>query len=47
LELFEEEIEIYNSKMRLLNWIMEEISLQKGSYEEIIKKEGQNLPINI
>ena len=47
VELFEEEIEIYNSKMRLLNWLYEEIKLQPSSLREGLKIQGLELPINL
>ncbi len=47
MELFEEEIEIYNAKMRLLNWLFNELKY----HPEIIRKQmiekGQQLPLNI
>ncbi|MGQ4873933.1 MAG: hypothetical protein ACTSVV_06430 [Promethearchaeota archaeon] len=47
MELFEEEIEIYNSKMRLLNWLYEEIKLQPEYMRDILNEKGQKLPINM
>ena len=47
MELFEEEIEIYNSKMRLLNWIYEELKFQPKELREQLNKLGQDLPLNI
>ncbi|MFX1326656.1 MAG: hypothetical protein ACFE91_00740 [Promethearchaeota archaeon] len=46
MELFEEEVEIYNSKMRLLNWLYEEIRLYP-EYKDLINEKGQRLPINV
>jgi hypothetical protein len=47
LEIIEEEIEIYNAKMRLLNWLYDEIRIQTGLSKELLNKKGQKLPINL
>jgi hypothetical protein len=47
MELFEEEIEIYNSKMRLLNWLYEEIKIQNPVSRNLLNEKGQKLPLNI
>ncbi|MHA1147992.1 MAG: hypothetical protein ACTSR8_07070 [Promethearchaeota archaeon] len=47
MELFEEEIEIYNSKMRLLNWLYEEIKLQSVDSKDLLNEKGQKLPLNL
>ncbi|MFX1573341.1 MAG: hypothetical protein ACFFB0_11380 [Promethearchaeota archaeon] len=47
MELFEEEVEIYNSKLRALNWLYNELKLQPDSLREIINEMGQKLPINL
>jgi len=47
MEIIESEIEIYNSKMRLLNWLWDEIKLYDADLEEKINQKGQNLPINL
>jgi len=47
MELFEEEIEIYNSKMRLLNWLYDEIKLQSDISKDFLNEKGQKLPLNI
>ncbi|MHA2390695.1 MAG: hypothetical protein ACXAEX_01895 [Promethearchaeota archaeon] len=47
MELFEEEVEIYNSKMRLLNWLYDEIKIQQGMLKNLINEKGQKLPLNI
>lgn len=46
MELIEEETEIYNSKMRLLIWLYDEIKLYPEKKEEL-NLEGQKLPLNI
>lgn len=46
MELFEMESEIYNSKMRLLMWLYDELKLNPEIKEELHKK-GQNLPLNV
>jgi len=47
MELFEVEIEIYNSKMRLLNWLYDEIKLQSDISKDFLNEKGQKLPLNI
>ena len=47
MELFEEEIEIYNSKMRLLNWLYDEIKLQSNLSKDLLNEKGQKLPLNL
>ncbi|MBD3213920.1 MAG: hypothetical protein GF311_15020 [Candidatus Lokiarchaeota archaeon] len=47
MEILESEMEIYNSKMRLLNWLWDEIKLFNSELKEQINQKGQNLPINI
>ncbi len=46
MELIEEETEIYNSKMRLLIWLYDELKLYPDLREELNMK-GQKLPLNI
>ncbi len=47
MELLEEEIEIYNSKMRLLSWLYDELKLQKDLSKDILNEKGQKLPLNL
>ncbi len=47
MELFEEEIEIYNSKMRQLNWLYDELRLQPEGLKETVNEKGQKLPLNL
>lgn len=47
MELFEEEIEIYNSKMRLLSWLYDELNLQIDLSKDILNEKGQKLPLNL
>lgn len=47
MELFEEEVEIYNSKMRLLNWLYDEIRIHPGISKDLLNEKGQLLPLNI
>ena len=47
MELFEEEVEIYNSKMRGLNWLYDELRLQPETLKNIINEKGQKLPLNL
>lgn len=46
MELIEEETEIYNSKMRLLIWLYDELKLYPEMKEELNLK-GQKLPLNL
>jgi len=46
LEIIEEEIEVYNAKMRLLNWLYDEIRIQNGLSKKLLNEKGQKLPIN-
>ncbi|MFX1431278.1 MAG: hypothetical protein ACFFCY_14025 [Promethearchaeota archaeon] len=47
MELFEEEVEIYNSKMKNLAWLYDELSLQPEILKDIINEKGQKLPLNV
>ena len=47
MELFEEEIEIYNSKMRLLNWLFNELKYHPEKIRKHLIEKGQKLPLNI
>ncbi len=47
MELLETEIEIYNSKLRLFNWLYEEMQLFYSDLREEINQKGKNLPINL
>ncbi|NVM35724.1 MAG: hypothetical protein HWN81_09025 [Candidatus Lokiarchaeota archaeon] len=47
MELFEEEVEIYNSKMRLLNWLYDELRIQSEIFKDMINEKGQKLPLNL
>ena len=47
MELFEEEVEIYNSKLRNLSWLYDEIKLQPEILRNILNEKGQKLPLNL
>ena len=47
IDLIEEELQIYNSKMRLLNWLFDELKIQSEEMKEYLNEKGQMLPINI
>ncbi|MEJ2296692.1 MAG: hypothetical protein P8Y23_18240 [Candidatus Lokiarchaeota archaeon] len=47
MELIEEEIEIYNSKMRLLSWLYDEIKIQENISKDLLNEKGQKLPLNL
>jgi len=47
MELFEEEVEIYNSKMKNLSWVYDELRLQPEILKDIINDKGQKLPLNV
>ena len=46
IDVIEEEIQIYNSRMRLLSWLYDELTLQPNTLREELNKKGQELPIN-
>ena len=46
MEIFEEEIEIYNAKMRLLSWLYDEIQIQTDIPKDFLNEKGQKLPLN-
>ena len=46
MEIFEEEVEIYNAKMRLLTWLYDEIKIQSNLSKDLLNEKGQKLPIN-
>ncbi len=46
MEIFEEEIEIYNAKMRLLSWLYDEIKIQYDISKDLLNEKGQKLPLN-
>ena len=46
IEIFQEELELYNSKLRLLNWLYEEIKMQPGEMKDLLNEIGQKLPYN-
>ena len=47
MELFEEEIEVYNAKMRLLNWLFNELKYHPENIRKQLIEKGQKLPLNI
>ncbi|MHA2051564.1 MAG: hypothetical protein ACW986_18275 [Promethearchaeota archaeon] len=47
MELFEVEVEIYNSKMRLLNWLYDEIKIHPELSKDLLNEKGQKLPLNL
>ena len=46
MEIFEEEIEIYNAKLRLLSWLYDEIKIQSEISKDLLNEKGQKLPLN-
>ncbi|MBY9013851.1 MAG: hypothetical protein KGD70_15875 [Candidatus Lokiarchaeota archaeon] len=46
MELFEEELEIYNAKLRLLSWLYDEIKIQSNISKDLLNEKGQKLPLN-
>lgn len=46
MEIFEEDIEIYNAKMRLLSWLYDEIKIQTEISKDLLNEKGQKLPLN-
>jgi len=47
MELFEEEVEIYNSKVKNLTWLYDELRLQPEILKDIINEKGRKLPLNV
>lgn len=47
MELFEEEIELYNAKLRLLSWLYDELKIQKDISKDFLNEKGQKLPLNL
>ncbi len=47
MEIFEEELEIYNAKMRLLSWLYDEIKIQSEISKDLLNVKGQKLPLNL
>ena len=47
MEIFEEELEFYNAKMRLLNWLYDEIKIQSKISKDLLNGKGQKLPLNL
>ena len=47
MEIFEEEVEIYNSKVLLFEWLYDEIILQNPDLKDDLNEKGQKLPLNI
>ena len=46
MEIYEEEIEIYNAKMRLLSWLYDELKIQSDISKDLLNEKGQKLPLN-
>ena len=48
MEIFEEEVEIYNSRMRNLEWLYLELKIQSDSNfsKDLLNEKGQKLPLN-
>jgi len=46
MEIFEEDIEIYNAKIRLLSWLYDEIKIQSDISKDLLNEKGQKLPLN-
>jgi len=46
MQIIEEEIQIYNAKMRLLNWLYDELKLQPEEWKDELNNKGQELPLN-
>jgi len=47
MEIFEEEVEIYNSKLRLMSWLYDELRMHPEALKEMINEKGQKLPLNL
>ncbi|NVM17637.1 MAG: hypothetical protein HWN80_07960 [Candidatus Lokiarchaeota archaeon] len=46
MEIIEEELEIYNAKLRLLSWLYDEIRIQTYISKDLLNEKGQKLPLN-
>ncbi len=46
IEFIEEELNIYNAKMRLLSWLYDEMQIQSEDKKESLNKIGQEMPLN-
>jgi hypothetical protein len=46
MEIYEEDLEIYNAKMRLLSWLYDEIKIQSDISKDLLNEKGQKLPLN-
>ena len=46
MEIFEEEVEMYNAKLRLLSWLYDEIKIQTDISKDLLNEKGQKLPLN-
>ena len=48
MEIFEEEVEIYNAKLRNLEWLYLELKIQSdsGFSKDLLNEKGQKLPLN-
>jgi len=44
---FEDFTEIYNSRIKLLNWLKEELEIQPNKLNKVLNKAGQTLPLNV
>jgi len=44
--IYEEDIEIYNAKMRLLSWLYDELKIQPDISKDLLNEKGQKLPLN-
>ena len=47
VSVLEPEILIYNSKMRLLSWLYDEIQIHPEDWKEKLNRIGQDLPLNL
>jgi hypothetical protein len=47
MELINEEFEVYNSKIKLLSWIYEELKIQPDDLKREVTHNGHQLPINV
>ena len=47
MELIESDREIFNSKLRLLKWLYEELKYFSTELKKELNQKGQELPINL
>ena len=47
MDVISEDVEIYNSKMKLLNWLFDELKVHQETHRDFLNEAGQKLPLNL